>query len=243
MKFIYAVEQQAQLARYQLFFESYQHKLHSFLCFLEREYAVANLPSAVIFTSEEIATKDISSIPIPAYTNDYRTVFCPELNVWKNIYLRQLDDLDSAKIQEYYKTKLTENHVLQILGHEFVHHSNLFPDSNYESGIWFEEGMCEYISRKFFLSDEEFRVEANINRLLVELHREKYSQHSLEEFGTATYEGDYAGIFLEYWRSFLAVNTLVERNEGDVLSVFASYQDWLNSTEKTPLSHWFGLEE
>lgn len=243
MKFIYAVEDQAQLALYQLFLKSYQHKLHSFFSFLDREYAVADLPGTVIFTSGEIATKDISNIPLPAYTNDYRTVFCPELDMWKQLYLRQLDKLDAAEIQEYYRTKLSDNHVLQILGHEFVHHIALFPDSDYENGIWFEEGMCEYISRKFFLTEEEFREEAAINAQLVELLREKYGQHPLDEFGASTYEGDYASIFYEYWRSFMAVNTLVDRADGDILRVFQQYREWLTSDHTISLPQWFGLNE
>lgn len=243
MKFIYAVEQQAQLEQYQLFFRSYQQKLQSFLSFLGKEYAVANLPNAVLLTNAEIATKYISSVPIPAYTNDCRTVFCPELDVWKEIYLRQLDEWDNRVIREYYESKLTENHVLQILGHEFVHHSAYFPDSDYGTGIWFEEGICEYISRRYFLSDEAFQEEAHINALLADHFSEKYGKHSLEEFGSSTYEGDYASIFFEYWRSFLAVKMLVDRAEGDIHRVFRQYQDWLDSERTVSLLQWFHLDE
>ena len=88
-----------------------------------------------------------------AYTNDYRVMFCPEPAVWREIYLRQLDGLEgnaAEEIRAYYETAVGENHILSILGHELAHHSEWFPDDfedERESGIWFEEGMVEYIWR------------------------------------------------------------------------------------------------
>lgn len=146
----------------------------------------------------------------------------------------------------YYENKLSENHVLQILGHEFVHHSGLFLDgfdTGYESGIWFEEGMCEYISRKYFLTGTEFDEEAQINALLVGLLWERYGNHSLEDFGAATYKGDYAGIFFEYWRSFLAVREIVERFDGNVRAVFLEYHRWHQSGSGKTLAAWFHMEK
>lgn len=165
---------------------------------------------------------------------------------WRSIYLKQLDGLaDSEMVQtirHYYETSLSERHLLQILGHEFVHHSTFFPDTDYQRGIWFEEGMCEYISRKYFLTDQEFQEEAEVNRLLVELHRERYGAPSLEQFGSATYRGDYAGIFFEYWRSFLAVQQIMQAHGSDIFAVFRCYQTWLHSGSTQPLAQWLRLE-
>lgn len=224
MEHIFAVRDEAQLRRYREFISEIQPRLDEYLAYLDREFGVESFPRAIVWTDERTATKLISDIPIPAYTNDYRVVFTPDLDVWRNIYLHQLDGLPESpevrEIRDYYTQMLTQNHVLQILGHEFAHHIDLFEDSDNERGIWFEEGMAEYISRRYFLTGEEFRREAEINRLLVKLQKSRYGNHSLEDFGRETYAGDYASVFFEYWRSFLAVSKLVEACGGDIRRTF-----------------------
>lgn len=231
MKDIFAVENAIQLEKYQEFSQKYRYAIQEYCKFLEEQFAVLDFPNAIVWTSGEIATRDISSIPIPAYTNDYRTVFCPEPEVWKDIYLRQLDEINDPQIREYYETKLTENHILQILGHEFVHHSAFFPDADRECDIWFEEGMCEYISRKYFLTEDQFQEEARINARLVQLFQKKYGQHPLEDFGSGTYTGDYASIFCAYWRSFLAVSRIIDQHHGDIVQVLREYQKRIQGEE------------
>lgn len=242
MKHIFAVQIQEELQKYQGFVKKVQSRLDNYLIFLREHYSVSILPRAIMWTDAEIATQLISDIPIPAYTNEYRTIFCPDLDAWRTIYLRQLDSMDDDEIRSYYENKLTENHILQILGHEFVHHSELFLDgfdTEYDSGIWFEEGMCEYISRKFFLTESEFEQEAHINALLVEMFRDQYGNHSLEDFGIATYQGDYSSIFYAYWRSFLAVKEIVGRFDGDIMAVFREYQKWYHNHDEKTLTAWF----
>ncbi len=39
--------------------------------------------------------------------------------------------------------------------------------------MWFEEGMAEYISRRYFLTDEEYAAEKETNRILSALYDEK----------------------------------------------------------------------
>ncbi len=241
MKQVYAVNSQDQLKLYHRFYERHSCRMGEFVQFLQTKLAVSSLPRCIVWTDYDTATHSIGDIPIPAYTNDYRTVFCPELQTWQEIYLHQLDNLDHPEIREYYETKLTENHVLQILGHEFVHHSDLFPENTYEHGIWFEEGMCEYISRKFFLTEKEFQEEACINRLLVELLNNKYGEHPLDDFGAATYSGDYASIFFEYWRSFLAVDKIVRHHNGDIMTVFNRYHSYQQNGAGESLAQWFGI--
>lgn len=220
MKNVFAVENQQELCTLQSFAASVQERLQAYIAYLKENYAVHELPNAIVWTTREIAAKQVSNIPIPAYTNEFRIMFAPEITAWREIYLSQIDGLSGPEadaIRNFYTTKLGENHILQILGHELAHHSDYFPDSDYEGGIWFEEGMAEYISRKYFLTAEEFKELANINRLLVQLLEPKYGSHPLSEFGTETYAGDYGSIFYEYWRSFLAVQEIVKQCNGDAV--------------------------
>lgn len=246
MKHLYAVETKEELQKYQEFVHEIEPRLREYIDFLKKEYEVIELPRAIVWASEEIATKIISDIPVPAYTNEFRVVMAPELETWSAIYLKQLDGLEEKKeIQDYYTNSLSQNHVMQILGHELAHHSELFLEdfeSYFSDGIWFEEGMVEYISRRYFLSEEEFHAEAKVNQQLVDLLKERYGKHSLEQFGEATYEGDYASIFFEYWRSFLAVKQIVEDYNGDVRAVFESYHKWADNNNGQTLVEWFDVE-
>ena len=247
MRFLYAVEDSRQLRTYQTAAQRLQPRLEAYIRFLEVEYAVEELPRAVVLTGREAATELLSGIPVPAYTNEYRVVFCPDPDVWRDIWLRQLDGLEGETAEEIracYETAVNEDRLLSILGHELAHHIGMFPDFDdvgaREAGIWFEEGMAEYIGRRYFLTEEAFDREARINRLLVELLEGRYGGRSLEDFGASAYEGDYAGIFFEYWRSFLAVDALIRRF-GSVKEVFRSYRKWAETSGGQTLEEWFSL--
>lgn len=247
MEHIYAVTSEKELAAYQAFAVQTDPRLRDYTEFLEREYSVCDLPNAIVWTSKAIATNLISNIPIPAYTNDFRVVITPDIEAWQAIYLSQLQALDDdnlcADIRRYYSHSLSQNHILQILGHELAHHSALFLDDFGDSseGIWFEEGMVEYISRKYFLTEEEYNREYEVNLALAQKLNSKYGRHPLEEFGSCTYEGDYASIFYEYWRSFLTIHQIVEGYDGNVKEVFASYHRWAESGTRQTLLDWFGF--
>ncbi len=213
---IFAVKSAEELASYQAFVQRIEEKLYRYITVLQEKYAVEELPSTIVWTSRKTATKRLSDIPVPAYTNERRIVFCPELRVWREIYLAQLKGLTGEtadKIRKYYETCLTENHVLQILGHEFAHHSKYFSDEDYEIDPWYEEGMVEYISRKELLSGVEFEEKAEIERLLVDLLSPRFSKDNLVP-GSGE---DYADIFFSYWRGFLAAQKRVAAFGGDVV--------------------------
>ena len=90
----------------------------------------------------------------------------------------------------------------------------------------------------YFLTEEEFQAEKICNQSLVELFQKKYGWHSLNDFGSSTYDKNYASIFYEYWRSFLTIDKLVE-NLGSVQAVFDSYHLWANTDKTLPLLNWF----
>lgn len=243
MENLYLVKDENQLAAFRDFVAKNAAKLQDYLAFLRDEFAVYDLPQAIIWSDFDSATQIIREIPVPAYTNDRRMVMTPELTVWKDLYLLQLENYESSHqtqaIANHYQS-LSENSLLQIVGHELAHWSEHFLDDfdGYGAYIWFEEGMVEYIRRKYFFTDEEFRVEKACNQSLVELFQKKHGWHSLNDFDTSTYQGNYASIFYEYWRSFLTVDKLVE-NLGSVQTVFDSYHRWANTDKTLPLLDWF----
>lgn len=243
MENLYLVKDENQLAAFRGFVAKNAAKLQDYLAFLKDEFAVYDLPQAIIWSDFDSATQIIRGIPVPAYTNDKRMVMTPELTVWKDLYLLQLENYEPSHqtqaIASHYQS-LSENSLLQIVGHELAHWSEHFLDDfdGYGAYIWFEEGMVEYISRKYFFTDEEFQTEKACNQSLVELFQKKHDWHSLNDFGTSTYQGHYASIFYEYWRSFLTVDKLVE-NLGSVQAVFDSYHRWANTDKTLPLLDWF----
>lgn len=245
MEHIYAVETKEELEAYQRFVSQIRASLDGYISYLREEFQVVDLPGVILWTSRKIATQRISDIPVPAYTNSHRIVITPDLASWRDIYLSQTDGLcedAAAPIRRYYNQCLNRRHILQILGHELAHHSERFLDEVYDSGkgIWFEEGMVEYISRRYFLTEEEFCQEAEINRQIVALHVK--NAPGLDAFGQSTYENDYAGIFLAYWQSFLAVSRIMEMHNNDVHKVFALYHRWYESGSSLSLAEWFHID-
>ncbi|MDG3132023.1 elongation factor Tu [Streptococcus suis] len=242
MRNLFLVSDEQQLTDYKDFLESNWPLLQDYLEYLQLYFQVEELPQAIIWTDEEAATRYIRECPIPACTNDVRMVMTPDLHVWKNIYLKQVESYsveDSQEIVEHYHS-LSTNFLLQIIGHELAHQSECFLDYDVET-MWFEEGMVEYISRRYFLTDEEYIREKQINQQLVQLFQSKNGYHHLSQFGQATYDRDYASIFYEYWRSFLAIDLLVE-SFGTVEDVFYSYHDWHDQGRPVDLLTWFQLE-
>lgn len=127
MEHIYAVETAGELARCQSLVQAMLPALNGYVRLLREQYAVAALPRAVVWTSEKVATRLVSDIPLPGYTNEYRVVLCPDPEVWRALYLRQLEPYQAAaaadpdlaarceRVRAYYANELTQRHVLQIL--------------------------------------------------------------------------------------------------------------------------------
>ena len=219
MEYVYAARNAEEFERYKSFSERIGKVIDKFVDHLKTAYGVFDLPRCIVFADEVTATRLISDVPVPAYTNDFRIVFTPDLEVWRRIYLSQTKD---ETVTNYYNTKLNERHLLQIIGHEIAHHIDMFSDEAYENGgAWFEEGAVEYISRKYFLSDAEFEECAENDKRLVALFESSRSPRPLGVFGGTD---DFATIFYDYARAFHIISEAVRRH-GDIKSVIQKFAD------------------
>ncbi len=248
MRYGFSISNSEEFYRYQAFMLRNKDKIEEYIDYLEENFRVEHLPKLIVLSNYEIATEVHGNIIIPAYTNDVRMVLTPDLEVWKAIYLQQISDYDGSaaveEIKEYYTNSLSENHILQLVGHELAHHSELFMgdfESDREEGIWFEEGMAEYISSRYFLTTAEMEQSKKCEIALIKLFEEKYGHDSIETFGENTYDGSYASIFYNYWRSSLMIERLVDEL-GTIDSVFEKYHEWYSTGTKLSLAQWFGLE-
>lgn len=245
MKQIYAFENKEDYERYQGIIDRFSKKLKAYQIVLEKKYALKDLPKGIVWTTEEIATTVFSDVPIPAFTSRDTIYISPDLSAWRTLFIKQLEGQNHPQIKDFYEN-LSENQLFTILAHELTHHSDLFVDEfddEREDSIWFEEGMCDYLSRKITLDEAEFREITNTEIELVEMFKSKYGDHDLDEFGSSTYEGSLTSIMFDYWRSYLAVKFLVEvRANNDVQLIFNEYHNWDKKGRKTPLTEHFELD-
>lgn len=244
MKQIYAFEKIEEYAKYQSIIERFSKKLKEYQHILEVNYALSDTPKAIMWTTKELATTVLSTIPIPAYTNKDIIYMSPDLLAWRQLFIKQLDGKSLPHIQKFYEN-YSKNHLLTILAHELTHHSDLFLDEFEDDrgdSIWFEEGMCQYLPRKLLLSKEEFEEITSVETELVEVFKDKYGLRSLDEFGSSSYEGTLSSIMYDYWRSYLAVKFLVEvRANNDIEMVFEAYQKWHQEGRIVSLTEFFEL--
>lgn len=246
MRQIFAFETKEEYERYQDLIERFTQRLGDYALILKNRFELKEPPKGIVWTSEELATNVFSDVPIPAFTDENIIYFSPELSKWRRLFISQLEGRKNPRIEEYYGN-MSENQLLTILGHELTHHSDLFVDEfddEREDGIWFEEGMCDYLARKFILSQDEFHEITNVELEMYEMFKSKYGNHSLDEFGNSSYQGSLTSIMFDYWRSFLAVKNLVEEKaDNDIRSIFNEYHKWHNQGRNKPLIEYFGLED
>ena len=245
MRHVFAFEQEEDFRKYLDMTKRFDKKIIEYRLVLENHYELRDVPKAVIWTSEELATSVFSEFPIPAFTNKNLIYLSPDISGWRTLFLKQLEGKRHVEIEDFY-LNMSENHLLTILGHELTHHSDLFIDEfddERANSIWFEEGMCEYLSRKFLLSDSDYKAITKVELELVGLFKDQYGHHSLDKFGDASYQGNLTSIMFDYWRSFLAVKYLVEeRANHDPKQVFKDYHSWHNQGRIMPLIEFFQLE-
>ncbi|MCH4825198.1 hypothetical protein [Planococcus halocryophilus] len=246
MKHIFAFENIGEYEKHQDIIQLFSERLNEYQLLLEEKYSLVDKPKGVVWTSAEVATSIFSELPIPAFTNKDTIYITPDVEAWRKLFIQQLDGKDLPLIERFYE-QLSENHVLTILGHELTHHSDLFLDDfgdEREDGIWFEEGMCDYLSRKFLLTADEFETIAAIEKELVNVFTEAYGDRSLDEFGSNSYTASLSSIMFDYWRSFLSIKYLVEDlYENNIQVVFEEYYKWDREGRMLSLTEHFRLDK
>ncbi|MEK3997057.1 hypothetical protein MKY29_20310 [Psychrobacillus sp. FSL K6-2365] len=228
MKSILAFEAPEEAAKYDIITKELMAKLKGYQHVLEEHYQLTAIPKGVLWTTGELATTTFSSIPIPAFTREDFIYMSPILKEWQNLLVSQLDGKVIPHIQSFYENFSTDQ-LFVILAHELTHHIDLFVDEfedERHDSIWFEEGMCFYLPRKYCLTDEQFEEVTAIELELLTTFTEEYGDNDLNDFGSMSYQGSLSSIMFDYWRSYLKVKTLVEKVNGDVHKVFKLYNEW-----------------
>lgn len=242
MKQIFAFEKIEDYASFEPIIERLSKKLMQYQHILEEKYALSTVPKGIVWTTEELATTVLSTVPIPAYTNKDVIYISPDLQAWRSLFIKQLEGRNLPDILNFYEN-FSETNLITILAHELTHHSDLFIgdfEDARENSIWFEEGMCDYLARKTLLNEKDFDEISSVESQLVKIFYNEYGNHSLDEFGNESYQGSLTSIMYDYWRSFLTVKFLVEdRANEDVATVFKQYHQWHNEGRTVPLTQYF----
>ena len=244
MRQIFAYENQHDFEKYQQTSDILFERLLKYKNILEEEYDLLDAPKAVVWTSKDIAVNILSSVPVPAYTSRDVIFMTPDKDEWKEVMTAQLDGREDAEVASYYAS-FDERQILTILAHELTHHIEFFPDDfdDYSSGIWFEEGMCEYLPRRILMDDEAFNQEVEVHSRLLELFEDKYGERSVEDFGSDSYNDSMSGIMFNYWKSFITVKYVVEElYDGDIQKVFKIHNDWHENYREQTFSEYLGID-
>ena len=253
MKQIYAFESIPDYENYKDEIDLLNKKLKTYKELLINQFELKELPKSIVWTSSKNATTVFSQVPVPAYTNRETIYMSPSVSEWKAFYLSLFNgeelenNVEIEYIKKYFQS-LTIDDVFCILAHELTHHIELFPDEFEEernNSIWFEEGMCEYLSQRMTLSEQRYKELRKNENSLIKIFKPKYGDFSLDDFGIGSYnQTSLASIMLNYWRSTAAVHFLVECSyEGDVMKVFSKYEDWHEKGRQQPLTEYFGVEK
>jgi len=241
---VFAFKSSNEAEKYKIMINKLLIKLEDYLKILEQEYKLIDYPKAIVWTTSELATTVFSNVPIPAYTNDRFICITPDINTWKKIYGDISKDIPNKNIRNYYQN-ISINFLLTIIGHEFTHHSDLFLDDfddDRYNGIWFEEGMCHYLSRRYLLNNEEFESISQVEWDYIMYYKNIFTPSSIEGFGSESYSNSMERIMYDYYRSFHTVKKLVEVvGEGNPQKIFELYHDWEIKGRKTSLSEYFNI--
>ncbi|MCW6661323.1 hypothetical protein NHG28_03690 [Aerococcaceae bacterium NML201209] len=244
MQSIYAYETLTEGKQMQVEVERIIPCLEAYIAYLRKNYQLNELPQAIVWTSKNIATKVLSNVPIPAYTNNQRIVVTPNIDEWRQFW-REILPKDVPSYMQAYFRDWEMVHVIQIIGHEITHHLDEFVGDFLEEEkeeIWFEEGMVEYLSREYFLTLQQFQEVVRIETDLVYYFEGKYGVSSIEDFERKTYEAqELIEVFYYYWKSFLKVYELVDK-AGSPKVVFDIYHQWLQERTDKSLLEWFDMQ-
>ncbi|MGD7045952.1 hypothetical protein [Jeotgalibacillus proteolyticus] len=239
MKKIVAFESAGEGALYEPLISRMMDRLEAYKKFLEKKFRL----TSCLWTSSELATEFFSSIPIPAYAREDFIYITPDLNAWQELMLRQLEDKDLPEVRAYYE-QFSEDDLFEILAHELTHYIDLFVDEfddDRTDSIWFEEGMCFYLPRKYGFSENYFKKITEIEGKLAEAFSSQYAHRSLDDFGSESYQSSLSSIMFDYWRSYLTVFSLVQREGGDEQKMFSLYHEWDRTGRRMSLTKYFSI--
>lgn len=107
MKHLFLAENTEELNNLQSLTEGFAPILNEYLDYLKMNFQVVELPRSIVWAGFETAVNSVSDLPLPAYTNDYRTVMNPQIEVWRRLYLKQTDAYTESesvkKVKQYYE--------------------------------------------------------------------------------------------------------------------------------------------
>lgn len=245
IKQVFAFEDIHNIDIYKSITERVLNKIEPYLKMLEKEYSLNTYPNTIVWTSRDIATTVFSDVPIPAYTNERFICITPDLQSWKSLYLDINNGIQSKQVIDYFNN-LSESFLLQLLGHEITHHLDLFLDEfddNRSTGIWFEEGMCEYLSKKYLLNNIEYNNTYQVELDYINYYKNEFGNDSIELFGSDSYSNSMNRIMYDYYRSSHIVELLVEKiGGGNPHKVFDLYKTWDDEGRKVTLSEYFNID-
>lgn len=242
MKHVYAFDSLPESAEHKALLNNFKEKLDGYTQYLNENFELEDPPKEFVWAPVEHAPEIFKDMEIPAYTNNDTIYMSPDRDDWKRVFLNMLSDSGIEDAEDYFDTAV-DLQMLTIAGHEITHHIEKFFDDfdDYGEGIWFEEGMCDYLSRKYFLSDEEFKKLHDVELSLVQYYMNEFGDESVESFGSSTYEGSLHYVMFQYWRSFVLVTHLVEEKHEDIDTVFDLYTKWHTAGKKGKLVDYFGV--
>ncbi|MGT2799212.1 hypothetical protein [Streptococcus marmotae] len=157
MRQIYAYETENDWLAIQPVTEVLIEKAQEYQDYLANHFALKEPALFVVWTKADFANLVFGNHDLPAYNNGTRIVMCPDKKEWKILFLKAFKAYElPLQLSRYYQS-LPDYQMLQIFLHEITHDSDLF-GSEYgdtREDLWFEEGMCEYLSYRYLLKEDE----------------------------------------------------------------------------------------
>ncbi len=188
-------------------------------------------PKGIIYHDFKSASSVYSDTPLPAYTSRELIHICPELGVWKRIYLDAILNSNCKGAQRYFK-ELNLTDIASIIAHEWTHHLEMFinfEDHN-DSNMWFEEGTCFYLPRKLLMDKDQFANIHTVEKNLIDEYSHAFGEYSLKQFGESD-KGGFSGALFDYWRASFAITFITEHYlSGEPMELLKLYEEWKKSS-------------
>lgn len=245
MRQIYAYEDETDRLAIQAVTDDLLKKAEAYKEYLAREFALKEPALFVVWTKASFANQVFGKHDLPAYNNGVRIVMSPDKKEWEALLSAAFAAYQMPFHLVNYYRNLPDYQILQIFLHEITHDSDLF-ESDYDGkrdDLWFEEGMCEYLSYRYLLDDEELSDLRTLLQTQVDFFSSIFSEFHVENFSEETYQkGNLAYLYTFYLHAFLTICDLVDQF-GGVEQVFEVYHAWWQNSEMISLFDWFQEKE